>query len=168
MSKRNGNVLVIVLSVLFVIAVSAAGYFYWKNQQTPSNTNPTQITPTTSKTPTSVSKENNPPSRENKNGYVGYVKGVVLVTFNNGTTYKQAKDFSESLGYDIEGKNISWNVNNFKPNDSTLLTNVDLFKINVPEGKENEVISEFLKSSLVKAAAKDSIIEIPDCSKGPC
>ena len=92
----------------------------------------------------------------------------MLVTFNEGTTYKQAKDYFKSLGYDIEGKSVYWNVDHFKPDDSTLLKNIDLFKIPVPEGKEDEVIAQFSKSSLVRYAQKNGIVTVPDCIKGPC
>ncbi|MBI4008845.1 hypothetical protein HY357_01300 [Candidatus Roizmanbacteria bacterium] len=97
-----------------------------------------------------------------------YVPGVVLVTFKDGTTYREAKDYLKSLGYEIEGRNSYWTASNFKPVDSTVLKTVDIFEIKVSEGKENEAIAEVLKSPLVRVAEKNFIITIPDCSKGPC
>lgn len=97
-----------------------------------------------------------------------YVPSNILVLFNAGVTYKQAKDLFNAYGI-TSWNNIYWKISNFTPNDSTILKDVDsIFAITVPIGKENEFITKFLQSPLVNTAELDNIIKTGDCSKGPC
>lgn len=85
-----------------------------------------------------------------------YVPGEVLVTFKENTIYKQAKDLFSSLGISVY-ENAYWKATNKKVDDTTTLFTVDVFKIKVTSGIENEIVNKLMKESIVRAASKNYI-----------
>lgn len=85
-----------------------------------------------------------------------YVKGEVIVTFKENTVYKQAKKLFSSLGI-AEYENAYWKSTNKVVTDDTILQTIDLFKIKVTPGTEDEIVTKLLKESIVRAASKNYI-----------
>lgn len=83
-----------------------------------------------------------------------YVPGEVLVTFKENTIYKQAKDLFSSLGISVY-ENTYWKATNKQVDDTTTLLTVDVFKIKVTSGTEDEMVNKLVKESIVRAASKN-------------
>lgn len=89
-----------------------------------------------------------------------YVKGEILVTFNNETTYRNAKQFLQDNDLDIQDTNSYWLSTNFKPTDATVLKTIDIFTIEVPIGDEDKVISELKKFPIIRSVGKNQIMQV--------
>lgn len=84
-----------------------------------------------------------------------YEKGAIIVSFNEGTKYKDAKDLLSTLDVQVEEMPPLWQWQDFRPTDDTKLRTVDMFKLRVKDGKEDEVVSYLLQSPIVRAATKN-------------
>lgn len=94
---------------------------------------------------------------QNKNNVSqNYVQGEVIVSFNEGVTYKQARDLFDKIGI-TNFENGYWKSVNKKPTDKTVLSNLDLFEVRVASGTEDVFIERLVKESIVRAASKNYI-----------
>jgi hypothetical protein len=140
MRSNRGNIKALLLGIVVMLAFGIFGIFFVQKQQSRINLINNQI------------KDNNE----------DYVKGEIAVSFNDNTTYKQAKETLADLGLDIDNTNGYWKSVNFIPTDSTTLNKSDLFTVKVPEGKEKETVSEIvnLKSPLIHSASTNNLLHI--------
>lgn len=94
---------------------------------------------------------------QNKNNVSqNYVQGEVIVSFNEGVTYKQAKDLFQEMNI-ADYKNKYWIALNKKPSDEIVLSKLDLFEVKVTPGTEDVFIERLVKESIVRAASKNYI-----------
>ncbi len=91
----------------------------------------------------------------NKN--LNYEKGFIIISFQEGTTYKEAKDLLQNLGLNLENTNGYWKSINFVPHENTILKKIDIFKIMVPNGDEDKFINLIKKYSIINNAAKNYV-----------
>jgi hypothetical protein len=89
-----------------------------------------------------------------------FVKGYVLVTFKEGTTYKQAVDLIKGYGFELMDANAYWKATNFEPSETTILKNNDTFKVYVGVGREDEMVKALNNDPPVRAAEKDLVGKI--------
>lgn len=154
-NKKVVKVLTYVLASIFLVATGVFGFWAYQKRLTGESTpilTPTS-TPPTKFFPQKEIEVFPSPTPTQKN----YEEGVILVTFNDGTTYKEAKDLLLGMNLQIEGTNSYWKAQNFQPNESTELKKIDLFKIGVPVGKEDEIRDQLMQHSIVRAASKNFI-----------
>lgn len=113
-----------------------------------------------------LSRQNRSPSPNSPpyfpNDANNYQKGIVLVTFNEGTTYDEAKNLLSSLGLEIEGTNGYWKAEKYTPEQQTVLKTINLFSIKVTSGEEDAVIEKLTKEKIVRAATKNYYGHIND------
>jgi hypothetical protein len=145
MEKKLLRVLIYVLVSFTLVILGAFGFWTYRNWWAE------RSAPTPVLTPTLPRKD--------------YEEGVVLVTFNDGTTYKEARDLLSEMGLQIEGTNSYWRVQKFQPNESTELKKIDLFRIEVPVGKEDEIRDQLMQHFIVRVALKNFSAHILDDSK---
>ena len=83
-----------------------------------------------------------------------FVKGEVLVLFKEGVSLEEAGQVVKSFGLTIE--------------DAGSFNFIRSLLVKVPEGEEQMWICKVSSNPQVKSAEPNNIIQIPDCSKGPC
>ena len=131
------KLLILSLVALSLIALTAAGYFIIQNFLLKKSPSPQ---PTTSADNTA------------------YVAGDVLVTFNKGTTYKQAKELFASLGI-TEYKNGYYEAMKIDLKDDVILDK-GIFNLKTTPGKEDELINKLQNEKIVKTASKNYILHL--------
>lgn len=151
---------VYILALIFLITLSVFGFWFYQARLTErqSSTSLPIATPTSKFQDQREIIVSPSPTPLQKN----YEEGVVLVTFNDGVTYKEAKDLFSAMNVQIENTNSYWKATNFIPDDSTILKKTDVFKIEVEVGKENEIINQLTQKSIIRAASKNFIGRITD------
>lgn len=134
-----------ILIILVIVILGAVGYFGYKYFQTTNQEFKQQstISPVPSQAPNASN----------------YVQGELIVTFNNGITYREAKDFFINNGIPTWTEDY-WTATKFIPTDDTSLTTIDMFKIDVPVGKEDEFIVKLSGNKIIRAISKNSILHI--------
>lgn len=95
----------------------------------------------------------NKTSNQNNDGQ--FVSGEVLVMFNQGTTYKQAKDLLNSLGV-TEFENGYYKTMKIDLSDD-MVVDKGVFKLLTIPGKEDELINKLSSENIVKTASKNFI-----------
>lgn len=128
--KQKGLALIVI--VIFIAVVLGLGGFLIYTQQTKSSETTNQAS---------------------------YVPGEVIVTFNDNTTYKQAKDLLNRFSIS-NFENSYWSATNKTPTDKTLLSRVDIIKIKTTPGKEGELINKLSKESIIRTATKNYLLQI--------
>ena len=134
-----------VLIILLIAILGVVGYLGYKNFQITNQEFKQQstISPVPSQAPNTSN----------------YVQGELIVTFNNGTTYKEAKDFFTNNGISTWTEDY-WTATKFIPTDDTSLTTIDMFKIDVPAGKEDEFIAKLSGDKIIRAVSKNFILHV--------
>lgn len=147
---KQSNFLVILLSVLLLLSVSIAGFFAYQTQKLVKELTilKTESIPTPEVT---MEPTTEPVVSEN------YIKGEILVTFNEGSILKQAKDIFEKYGITTWTQDY-WKASNFVPDDSTILKNIDIFKLKIPSGTEDEYIKRISSEKIVRAVLKNFVL----------
>ena len=145
-NKKLVKILTYVLASIFLVVTGAFGFWFYQEKLT-------EGVPAAKFFSQREIGEPPLPTPSQKN----YEEGVVLVTFNDKTTYKEAKDLLSGMNLQIEGTNSYWEARDFQPNESTELEKIDLFKIEVPVGKEDEIRDQLMQYPIVRAASKNFI-----------
>lgn len=94
-----------------------------------------------------------PPTSKNDENYI---KGEVLVSFKENTTYRQAKDLFASVGI-TDYENAYWKATNKSVDDNTILQTIDLFKLKVGPGTEDEIVNKLAQNPIVRSASKNYV-----------
>lgn len=139
MNRQKGSILLIILLLLAGAWLVFVGYKYFQAINSVKQQNTAHLNPSPA------------------SGTPNYIQGELVVTFINGITYKETKDFFTTNG--ITNWTVDyWIATKFIPTDNTSLTTSDIFKIAVPNGKEDEFISKLSSSKIIRAVSKNFII----------